>query len=58
MKFVREIDSNGLFVSDAIISDEDKSLKKYVEEKVPEGLTYPKWNGYKWIESGIKIDKE
>lgn len=58
MKFVREIDKNGLFVSDAIVTKEQALEDRYIQQVVPEGLLFPMWNGEKWIDSGLKIDKE
>ena len=47
MKYVRLIDSNGLFIEDTFVEE----LTEFTIETLCEGGLYkPKWNGNKWIE--------
>lgn len=49
MHYVRLIDGNGLFISDAFV---EKLTLHTIETPCPEGFYLPKWDGTKWIEGG------
>ena len=53
MKYVRLIDSNGLFIEDTFVEE----LTEFtIETPCEEGLYKPKWNGTKWIEGLSQVE--
>lgn len=49
MKQVIEVDENGLFVEDVILSD-DADTTGFITVMCPGGFYRPKWDGQKWVE--------
>lgn len=57
MKHYRKIDGAGQFIEDVLIDsipvNEDGAADPfYIDEPVPSGFFWPRWNGTEWIEGG------
>lgn len=50
MKHVLQIDSDGYFIVDMLIQDDDPTPADCVETLCPEGFYTPKWDGTSWTE--------
>jgi len=50
MKKVVMIDSDGMYVKDVILKDDEEIPANCIAEKVPAGFYHPKWDGQNWIE--------
>ena len=51
MRAVRKIDAQGLFVEDLLIADGEALPPACVEQRPPEGMRRPRWDGVAWRET-------
>lgn len=54
MRKVLRIDSNGFFLEDVLLDDEEIIPSNCVEIQCPDGFYKPKWTGSEWIEGLTK----
>lgn len=50
MKKVLKIDSNGFFIEDVILKDDEITPNDCIEIFCPDGFFKPRWNGSEWVE--------
>jgi hypothetical protein len=55
LKKVIKIDTQGLFVEDVLIQDNEITPNDCIEVICPDGFYRTKWNGNQWVE-GLTID--
>ena len=53
---VLKIDSEGLFLEDVILQDDEELPNDCIETLCPEGFYSPKWDGEKWIEGKTQAE--
>lgn len=50
MRKVIKIDSNGYFIEDVILENEEITPEECIEIECPQGFYKPRWDGSRWIE--------